>query len=151
MSRDNLVSKSAAGAQTCDSKDECKLVKPSEASDDDDAAVEVEEDYIAESHPAETATDEKQTTPEWSADMIIDRSEDKDLIRTNPMVSIEGGKFFMGTNEAFVQPDGESPLRPVKVDTFHIDKREVSNEEFDAFVKATNYKTEVGDKSVTQN
>lgn len=61
----------------------------------------------------------------------------------NPMVQIDGGKSFMGTEQVFIAPDGEGPMRPVQISSFYLDKREVSNREFDSFVKATDYKTEV--------
>ena len=148
ISRDNLVSKSSDSSQTCDtnSKDECKL-EQSEMTpeDEDDVAVEVEEegDSPAQSEEETTSDEKADKGKQWSADMVIDTKEDKAVVKTNPMVLIEGGEFFMGTYKAFIPPDGESPLRPVKINTFYVDKKEVSNEEFAAFVKATNYVTEV--------
>jgi len=75
---------------------------------------------------------------------IVDR---KSLFLSNPMVEILGGSFLMGTEQVFIAQDGESPIREVKISTFYLDKHEVSNQEFSAFVDATNYKTEVSFKS----
>ena len=66
-----------------------------------------------------------------------------DLPRTNEMVYIERGTFTMGTNEPVFPVDGESPARKVTVDSFYLDKHEVSNAEFQRFVDETNYVTEV--------
>jgi len=60
----------------------------------------------------------------------------------NNMVFIEGGKFYMGTNNPIIKADGESPRRPVTVSSFYLDVYEVSNNDYDEFVKATNYRTE---------
>lgn len=57
---------------------------------------------------------------------------------TNGMVWIEGGTFWMGSTNG--QPD-ELPVHEVAVDGFWIDKTEVTNEEFEKFVRATSYVT----------
>ena len=59
------------------------------------------------------------------------------------MVFIEGGSFVMGSNKPIVPQDGEGPARKVSLDEYFIDKHEVSNAEFDIFVKDTGYVTEV--------
>jgi formylglycine-generating enzyme required for sulfatase activity len=57
----------------------------------------------------------------------------------NKMVLIPGGKFKMGsTNKAF--PDAQ-PVHEVEVSSFYMDEHEVTNAEFAAFVRATNYIT----------
>lgn len=48
----------------------------------------------------------------------------------------------MGTDRPVFVADGESPARNVHVDPFCIDQQEVSNREFELFVKSTGYKTE---------
>lgn len=55
------------------------------------------------------------------------------------MVYIHAGTYEMGTND----PDfaDASPIHKVTVDGFWIDKHEVTNAQFTAFVKATNYVT----------
>jgi len=57
---------------------------------------------------------------------------------TNGMVWIAGGTFWMGSEEG--QPD-EKPLHEVTVDGFWIDATEVTNEQFEKFVRATGYVT----------
>uniref|UniRef100_A0A4W3JJ85 Sulfatase modifying factor 1 n=1 Tax=Callorhinchus milii TaxID=7868 RepID=A0A4W3JJ85_CALMI len=58
------------------------------------------------------------------------------------MVPIPGGVFTMGTDDPGVPQDGEGPARKVHVKAFHMDKYEVSNTEFQRFVRATNHVTE---------
>lgn len=53
---------------------------------------------------------------------------------------IPGGVFTMGATESGGRPD-EYPAHQVKVGGFWMDEKEVTNEEFAAFVKATGYKT----------
>ena len=56
------------------------------------------------------------------------------------MVWVPAGEFTMGTDD----PESysrESPAHRVRVDGFWMDKTEVTNKEFDAFVKATGYVT----------
>ncbi len=55
------------------------------------------------------------------------------------MVWIPGGTFQMGTNEPQF-PDAQ-PLHTVTLRGFLMDEHEVTNAEFEKFVKATNYKT----------
>lgn len=64
------------------------------------------------------------------------------LERTNQMVLVRGGEFEMGTDKPVFSADGESPPRSVRVRDFYIDVHEVSNAEFDRFVRATGHKTE---------
>lgn len=65
------------------------------------------------------------------------------LPRTNQMVHIPGGKFVMGTNDPVFTADGEQPARWVEIDSFYMDVYEVSNAEFQLFVLANDYVTEV--------
>jgi sulfatase modifying factor 1 len=59
------------------------------------------------------------------------------------MVFLEGGEFFMGTDDKEGFPaDGEGPVRKVKLKPFYIDACTVSNADFSTFVQATGYKTE---------
>lgn len=56
------------------------------------------------------------------------------------MILISGGQFQMGTNdEESYAP--ERPAHPMQVKSFHIDMTEVTNSEYEKFVKATGYKT----------
>lgn len=63
--------------------------------------------------------------------------------RTNQMVLIPAGSFIMGTNKPVFVADGEGPERKVTLSQFYLDKYEVSNSEFELFVNATGYVTEV--------
>lgn len=58
------------------------------------------------------------------------------------MVKIDAGVYFVGTNNPIFVADGEGPKRQVALDSFYIDKFEVSNEEFATFVNVTGYTTE---------
>lgn len=59
------------------------------------------------------------------------------------MVLVPGGAFLMGTDDPGIPADGESPQRLVYVDSFHMDTHEVTNRQFQMFVNATGYVTEV--------
>ena len=54
------------------------------------------------------------------------------------MVWLDGGRFTMGSDHGL--PD-EAPARPVSVSGFWIDKYEVTNAQYEAFVAATDYVT----------
>jgi formylglycine-generating enzyme required for sulfatase activity len=56
------------------------------------------------------------------------------------MVWIGGGEFVMGTDEQEAYP-AERPAHQVRVDGFWMDETEVTNDQFRAFVTATNYVT----------
>ncbi|ANE51405.1 sulfatase [Flavisolibacter tropicus] len=56
------------------------------------------------------------------------------------MVYIKGGDFLMGAADNEGRPD-EYPQHKVKVDGFWMDETEVTNAQFEAFVKATGYVT----------
>ncbi|HEY1172865.1 MAG TPA: formylglycine-generating enzyme family protein [Verrucomicrobiae bacterium] len=61
-----------------------------------------------------------------------------DMSWTNGMVWIPAGTFSMGSENG--QSD-EKPVRQITVDGFWMDKTEVTNEEYEKFVKATGYVT----------
>ena len=65
------------------------------------------------------------------------------LKRNIEMVHIPKGSFIMGTNKPIFIADGEGPERQVSLNDFYLDKYEVSNAEFQRFVKDTKYQTEV--------
>lgn len=54
-------------------------------------------------------------------------------------VRIAGGRFMMGQEDIY--PDEEGPVRPTSVAGFWIDRHEVTNRQFTAFVAATGYRT----------
>lgn len=58
------------------------------------------------------------------------------------MVLIPAGVYQVGTDDVVIESDNEGPKRMVALDSFYLDKYEVSNREFSGFVAATNYKTE---------
>lgn len=72
----------------------------------------------------------------------IHRPHIASFTRTNQMNFIEGGTFQMGTDEAKIYLDGESPSRSVTLDSYYFDVYEVSNSEFEVFVNTTTYVTE---------
>jgi formylglycine-generating enzyme required for sulfatase activity len=55
------------------------------------------------------------------------------------MVYVPGGTFEMGSTEGF---DDEQPVHAVTLDSFWIDKTEVTNDQFERFVQATDYRTD---------
>jgi serine/threonine protein kinase/formylglycine-generating enzyme required for sulfatase activity len=55
---------------------------------------------------------------------------------TRDMAFIKGGSFNMGTENGF---DSQKPVHLVSVVSFYLDKKEVTNAEYAAFVKATNH------------
>lgn len=62
---------------------------------------------------------------------------------TAGMRRLEGGRFLMGTDGAYGFPaDGEGPAHEVVLTPFYIDETTVTNEQFNAFVNATGYRTE---------
>lgn len=77
---------------------------------------------------------------EIQASLIIDEPELKetDLKRVSGMVWIPGATFVMGNNHG---PPDEAPRHAVALDGFWIDKTEVTNAQFTAFVDATGYVT----------
>ncbi len=59
------------------------------------------------------------------------------------MKLLAGGEFMMGNENAYGFPaDGEGPVHAVRLEPFWIDETCVTNEQFNAFVNATGYKTE---------
>lgn len=58
------------------------------------------------------------------------------------LVDLDGGTFLMGTDDEEYPADGEGPVREVTVDPFRIDRYAVTNAEFLAFVRDTDYLTD---------
>src|SRR5579875_2233801 len=54
------------------------------------------------------------------------------------MVRIPGGTFQMGSTDG---PPDEAPVRTVTISPFWMDRHEVTNGQFAAFVRATGYRT----------
>lgn len=62
---------------------------------------------------------------------------------TDGMVLLADGEFLMGTDATYgFAADGEGPAHAVTLEAFHVDATCVTNEQFNAFVNATGYKTE---------
>lgn len=72
-----------------------------------------------------------------------DRKNALEAMELNLMVFIPGGIFVMGTNTPVFVADREGPARNVTLEHFYLDTHEVSNKEFQLFVQATGYTTEV--------
>jgi formylglycine-generating enzyme required for sulfatase activity len=62
------------------------------------------------------------------------RIQDDNLVNTDLMVLVSGGKFIMGSNERW---DDEAPEHIESVDQFHIDLYEVTNAEYEKFTRNT--------------
>ncbi|CAB3243056.1 unnamed protein product [Arctia plantaginis] len=58
------------------------------------------------------------------------------------MVLISAGKYQFGTDDIAIENDKEGPKRMITLNSFYLDKYEVSNKDFENFVVSTNYKTE---------
>lgn len=87
-------------------------------------------------NPHEKYAQEKNI-PAKDSDNII--STDNTL---ENMVFIKRNIFLMGTDKPYFEADFEGPARNVSVKSFYMDKYEVSNKDFDEFVKKTGYITE---------
>ena len=65
------------------------------------------------------------------------------FVSMNDFEQLEGGWFFMGSEEKYVFPgDGEGPVRKIYVDEFSISKYSVTISEFKKFVDDTKYVTD---------
>lgn len=137
--KSNLVSKSNGEHGICDTESKCPPASSGEQveaeavddGDDGDVELEVEDEFHAT---------EAHETPEK---MEADTADTLSILKSNKMINVPGGRFSMGTENPYLPQDGEGPMREAEVDEFYIDTQEVSNREFDAFVRETNYKTEV--------
>ena len=83
------------------------------------------------------------TGPKWTS-----TTQPTDRPPPPGMAWIPGGEFLMGTEDPRGMPHGgpdpmgdAQPIHRVAVDGFWIDKTEVTNDQFAAFVRATDYKT----------
>ncbi len=81
-------------------------------------------------------------------DSTISNPIPSSLKKINGMVLIIGGEFSMGGVNPMGMSDGGKeqmndarPIHKVYVDAFYMDETEVTNAQFKAFVRATNYKT----------
>jgi formylglycine-generating enzyme required for sulfatase activity len=65
---------------------------------------------------------------------------------TVPMVYVEAGPFTMGTNRADAKPDAR-PAHVVTLNAYWIDRSEVTNEQYQRFVKDTRHRAPLGWKT----
>jgi formylglycine-generating enzyme len=62
---------------------------------------------------------------------------------TTDMIRLESAAFLMGSeDEETVAADGEGPVRPIRLDSFYLDRSPVTNDQFAEFIRATSYQTE---------
>src|SRR5205823_7122995 len=80
----------------------------------------------------------KPTKPSQPTEEPFVQSSDPPGPAPEGMVWIPGGPFWMGSAE---DPDSNAPLHQVAVSGFWMDKTEVTNAQFEQFMKATGYKT----------
>ena len=93
------------------------------------------------------ATDASSAEPDRAGPLEGDassRSSDERSSRAGLIdaeeVWIPGGAFSMGSDDPLARPD-EQPVHRVRVSGFWIDRTEVTNRQYDAFVRATGYVT----------
>lgn len=67
---------------------------------------------------------------------------DIDFNKATEMVLIPAGEYQFGTDDVVIEGDKEGPKRLVKLQSFYLDRYEVSNKDFYTFTESTNYKTE---------
>ena len=78
-----------------------------------------------------------------AASLPAERLQQRQTGTGGASVKLPGGSFLMGTDYARGFPaDGEGPVRKVSLSPFAIDVFPVTNAEFSAFVRDTNYRTE---------
>lgn len=91
---------------------------------------------------------------EFPTERPLSEEEQEDIQRgVNNMAIIPAGIYQIGTNDVIMEGDNEGPKRLIELNSFYMDKYEVSNEDFSRFVAATNYKTSAeshGDSGVFQ-
>ncbi|KAJ8688420.1 hypothetical protein QAD02_024215 [Eretmocerus hayati] len=81
-----------------------------------------------------------QTEEDLLDDDLIKPIHKQSLI--DNMVQIPAGVYTIGTDDPIFLSDGEGPIRYAELDSFYMDKYEVSNADFEKFVEATGHKTE---------
>lgn len=61
---------------------------------------------------------------------------------TDGMILVPANDYQVGTDDIAIESDLEGPKRIVNLQSFYLDKYEVSNKDFENFVRKTKYKTE---------
>ncbi|XP_075970716.1 formylglycine-generating enzyme [Anticarsia gemmatalis] len=72
----------------------------------------------------------------------VAETEDISDREANRMILIPAGEYQFGTDDIAIEKDMEGPKRIIKLNSFYLDKYEVSNGDFESFVRSTGYKTE---------
>lgn len=73
-------------------------------------------------------------------DTATNNSGPRKVVLKDGMVLIKGGQFLMGGDSVWGRPD-EFPRHQVRVSAFYMDRHEVTNAQFRAFIQATGYVT----------
>jgi formylglycine-generating enzyme required for sulfatase activity len=108
---------------------------------------------VASEHPDVIASIQKQVDSHRHALEIRVAESKKKAVRAcvsadRSEVHIPGGTFWMGSRE---HGEEEGPVRQVKVESFSIDRFDVTNAQFAAFVAATGYVTDAERKPRPQD
>lgn len=69
-------------------------------------------------------------------------SIDEETSGSDGMILVPANEYQVGTDDIAIESDREGPKRIVKLQSFYLDKHEVSNKDFAHFVNKTKYKTE---------
>ena len=85
----------------------------------------------------------KESTCKMDTDGCDSTLYSRQLLTADSRTSfIDGGLFWMGTDKSKFSLDGETPRRWVRVNSFHMDTFEVTNEDFSAFAQNTSFRTD---------
>lgn len=85
---------------------------------------------------------ESLSTQDQCSSEDVERMKYRLAKTANRIVLIPSGVYQLGTDDIIIENDAEGPKRMVQIDSFYLDKYEVSNDEYMNFVTETNYKTE---------
>ena len=66
----------------------------------------------------------------------------EEISKSDGMILVPANEYQVGTDDIAIESDQEGPKRIVKLQSFYLDKYEVSNKEFARFIIKTKYKTE---------
>lgn len=80
--------------------------------------------------------------PPSSATQDLKKPNERGETGPGENVFLEGGRFWMGSDEGFHSADCEGPVRNVQVAPFGIDRFAVTNARFALFARATDYVTD---------
>lgn len=66
----------------------------------------------------------------------------EEISKYDGMILVPANDYQVGTDDIAIESDQEGPKRIVKLNSFYLDKYEVSNKDFATFVNKTKYKSE---------